>query len=201
MSKLRGKNLYILRHEKRPFNVGYKTELTNSGKKDASLSLQTLISCQKIDAVYSSPFVRTLQTVYPYCKKHNKKVRCDNGLYEFLNFGSFERTHSLKEIEDKELLSIVDNEYNSLIKVDGLKGESPAHMKNRIQLFVNYILNTKDKNILIVSHQSVVEEVVVSIAKAYGKKWVDHLDYPMGGLSRLCEDADGALVFEMMNKH
>jgi len=209
MHKLGNKTIYLLRHEKRPMNAGYQTELTDHGKLDAEMTLKPVLEGLKIDAVYSSPFVRTIQTIYPYCKANDIRVRCDNGLYEFLAVGYFTKTHTIDEIKDHNLKSIIDKKYKSCIPVTELKYESRSHMRKRIRKFLSEklhpssgafgrVFTVAEDNILLVSHQSVVEEIISELFALYGREPI-HINYPMGGLSRLTEDADGRLVFEMLN--
>ena len=63
--------IYIVRHEKRYESPTFFTSLTNEGKNDAEKLAEQLNDIE-FDYIYSSPFLRTIQTVYPYCKKHNK---------------------------------------------------------------------------------------------------------------------------------
>ena len=62
----------LLRHEKREDYSGYFSNLTDDGLKD-SFKLEKKLSKMNIDKIYSSPFVRTLQTIFPYATKQNKK--------------------------------------------------------------------------------------------------------------------------------
>ena len=75
--------LIILRHEERPNNSLFFTPLTENGKKNAEELKNKLPD--NIDLIYSSPFLRVLQTIYPYCKKHNKTVNVENSFYEYWN--------------------------------------------------------------------------------------------------------------------
>ena len=61
--------LYLLRHEERGSSPVFHTELTNSGKIN-SINLSKMLENIDIDMIFSSPFLRTLQTVNPYCKKY-----------------------------------------------------------------------------------------------------------------------------------
>ena len=73
--------LYILRHEDRTQDATMFSPLTKEGLKN-SLSLVDTLQDLEIDVIYSSPFVRTLQTVHPFAKSRNKKINLEYGLQE-----------------------------------------------------------------------------------------------------------------------
>ena len=57
--------LYILRHEDRTQDATMFSPLTKEGLKN-SLNLVDILQDLEIDYIYSSPFIRTLQTVHPF---------------------------------------------------------------------------------------------------------------------------------------
>ena len=71
--------LYLLRHEERPDDPSFLTELTENGKQRANTSLKQKLDFTDFTTIYSSSFIRVLQTIQPYLKLTNKKV-CMNML-------------------------------------------------------------------------------------------------------------------------
>ena len=62
--------IYVLRHEDRTMDLTFFSPLTKNGL-DNSIELIKHLEREKINIIYSSPYIRTLQTIYPYCKKCN----------------------------------------------------------------------------------------------------------------------------------
>ena len=65
--------LFLLRHEERPKEVGFYTELTEEGKKNSINKVKQLEKLN-IDKIFCSPFIRCVQTIEPFCLKHNKFI-------------------------------------------------------------------------------------------------------------------------------
>jgi broad specificity phosphatase PhoE len=155
--------LILLRHGDRGVNPGFFSELTESGIMQ-SLFLPEKLKDYKIDAIFSSPFLRTLQTIYPYAKKYNKKINIEYGLYEYLHnpyFMIYPWYYKINDIKDNELKSIVNNEYESIVNLDNFYVlEDEKHLEMRIIEFFSY-LNTKyrNKTVLIVSHKGVINKI------------------------------------------
>ena len=63
--------IIILRHGDRFESALYFTPLTAKGLEQADNIVDTLKS-YNVDIIYSSPFLRTLQTIYPFCIETNK---------------------------------------------------------------------------------------------------------------------------------
>ena len=64
--------IYLLRHEDRTMDLTFFSPLTKNGLEN-SVELIKHLEKEKIDTIYSSPYIRTLQTIYPYSKKYNIK--------------------------------------------------------------------------------------------------------------------------------
>jgi broad specificity phosphatase PhoE len=145
----------------------YFTPLTANGLKQAD-NLADILKSYRIDMVYSSPFLRTLQTIYPYCIENNKQVNIENTFYECLNSNEFNYhnyRHSYKELENAypHLGSIIDGNYGSKLFVSNISYvEDYKQVKNRVFPFI-YNLCHKHKNndtvILIVTHATIVNTI------------------------------------------
>ena len=68
--------IYIIRHEDRTQDATMFSPLTELGLEN-SVKLIEIINNIKINKIYSSPFIRTLQTVHPFSKKYDIKINID----------------------------------------------------------------------------------------------------------------------------
>ena len=65
--------IFILRHEDRTMDATFFSPLTLKGLEN-SVELIDDLDNNEIDLIYSSPYIRTLQTIYPYSKKKKLKL-------------------------------------------------------------------------------------------------------------------------------
>jgi len=159
--------LIIIRHGERFDSTLYFTPLTAKGLKQAD-NLVDILKSYKIDIVYSSPFLRTLQTVYPYCIENNKKVNIENTFYECLRSDEFNYhnyRHRPTELYNAypHLASIINNNYKSKLFVSNISYvETYQQVKNRVFPFI-YNLCQEHRNsdtvILIVTHATIVNTI------------------------------------------
>lgn len=63
----------FVRHAEKEFDESGDPELTQEGRKRAQL-LAEMLSAQKIDKIYSTPFKRTIQTVQPLADNKGIKI-------------------------------------------------------------------------------------------------------------------------------
>jgi broad specificity phosphatase PhoE len=174
--------LILLRHEERYMDIGFYSNLTDNGIINSFL-LPKKLKKLKIDVIFSSPFIRTLQTIYAYCDKYNKKVNVDYGLYEYIHNPYFllgQWYFTIDDIKDNDLKSIINTEYSSIVtKNDFSILETELDLEKRIIKFFNYLkLNYNDKCILLVTHKGVINK----IKDLYIKKTDMSADYDMGHL-------------------
>ncbi len=159
--------LILLRHEERDLkDPRFFTELTIKGKENA-LKLMNKLSNEKIDIIFSSPFLRTLQTIYPYSNYFNQKVNVEYGLYEYIHNPLFNKEnwyHSLKEYDNEKynyIYNIINKDYKSIVnKNDFIILEDKPHLENRLIKFFNYLItNYHDKTVLLVSHMGTINMI------------------------------------------
>ena len=182
--------LIILRHEERPNNSLFFTPLTENGKKNAE-ELKNKLQ-DNIDLIYSSPFLRVLQTIYPYCKKHNKTVNVENSFYEYCqppDFNHNNHRHFISEYNKFEyyeyITNIINKKYKSSVFVSNIKYlEKEQDIQNRVFPFI-YNLCKKYKNtnktILIISHMSICN----FIKKVFNKNIKIDGEFPMGSFEEI----------------
>lgn len=155
--------LILLRHEERGINIDFFSELTENGIKKSFL-LSDILNQYNIDIIFSSPFIRTLQTIYPFCIKYNKKVNIEYGLYEYLHnplFFVMKWYYTINDIKDKYLKNIINTNYESCIDLDNLYVlEDEENLEKRIIIFIN-TLKTKyhNKTILLVTHKGIINKI------------------------------------------
>tara|TARA_B100000963_G_C22295666_1_gene523362 strand:- start:106 stop:645 length:540 start_codon:yes stop_codon:yes gene_type:complete len=176
--------LILLRHEERGQHPGFFTSLTNRGLLNSN-NLINKIDEHQPDIIYSSPFLRTIQTIRPYALKKNKKIRIDYSLYEYIHASEFNLKnykHQVTELDENIYKDIMDD-YKSILQPDNIKcKENENDITSRVYNFLN-ILKEKHKNqtILIVSHMSTLN----IIRKYYNNQITLDSNLPMGSLTIL----------------
>ena len=185
-------SLYLLRHEKRFPIPTFFTSLTEEGLEN-SIHLAKKIHDIQPDIIISSPFLRCIQTIYPYANLYNKKINIDYSLYEFLEdplFTEKNYKHKYTELykEHPEFKNIIHEEYQSHITINHISYPENTFDKlnKRLLPFVEYLRqlysNTNIK-ILIVSHMSIVGSIKHYLQTGEPAK-NDHF-FPMGHLEHI----------------
>jgi broad specificity phosphatase PhoE len=170
----------LLRHEERGVDVGFFSELTTDGFIN-SMELPKKLINYNIDFIFSSPFVRTLETSFFISLNRNIPVNVEYALHEYLHSPYFlfhQWYYPIDEIKNKRLTSIVNRNYKSIITKDYLKVlEDEKNLERRIIPFFDYLLNNyPSKTILIISHKGVINK----IKDLYVKKTDMDDEFPMG---------------------
>lgn len=159
--------LILLRHEKRQDYPGFYSTLTKQGFID-SIKLIKKFKDLNINEIYCSPLVRTVQTIYPYCKINKKKINVEYALYEYKLHPYFlmeQKNYNIEDLNNKYLYRIINKKYNSKFKNTDFNYfllETDSHLEKRLKIFLNSLLknlNLKDKTILIVSHKGVINKI------------------------------------------
>jgi broad specificity phosphatase PhoE len=156
--------LILLRHEERNFDIGFNSNLTDNGIIRSCTSLVKKLKKLKIDLIFSSPFIRTLQTIFPYCNKYNKKINIEYGLYEYIHNPYFllsQWYYEISDIEDVDLKGIINKDYQSIIKKNNFTIlENEDNLAKRIVLFMDYLKeNYHNKTVLFVTHKGVINKI------------------------------------------
>ena len=151
--------IYILRHaERNSQNPLFESSLTPIGYTNASL-LSDYIYTLNINTIYSSPFYRTIQTIYPYCITYNKSINIENSLYESMDsllFTRYNSTYTWCDLPPK-YHNIINKKYKSTYG-DVKLFESFSDVCKRVIPFIEKIKDS-DKNILLVSHKTTCNAV------------------------------------------
>ena len=129
--------IFILRHEDRTQDASFFAPLTKNGLENSKKLIEKINELH-ITHIYSSPYIRTLQTIYPYVKSKEMKVKLE---------------YSLSEINDPDLISknaygtclpeyiaqsfLYDENYKSSIQPEQLKyPEIEEDIMTRIKTFL-----------------------------------------------------------------
>jgi len=186
--------LYILRHELRPMDDNsFYVELLPDGVNNAENSLKELLNSLNIDIIFSSPFIRTLQTVRPYAIDKKLKIKTDYGIAEAIQCSSFKENFNITLSNKEKNIYNVDHLYTSVWNKSSLKyRESHSQIRYRTKVFINYIKRTyenTDKKILVVTHMSIVN-YILSLLTSKDRKYDDNYD-----MGRLCTVENDYIVY------
>lgn len=193
--------IYILRHEDRTQDATFFSPLTSTGLKK-SIELVKILKKYKINKIYSSPFIRTLQTVSPFSKKYDIKINLEYSLSEI------QHPHIIPENSYKVTLPTYIAEsfnynpkYKSLFNPSEYKyPEDHKYVSKRVKFFLNNIINNKiqkDDNILFVTHQVVCNEFLRICTKGKSINIPSDFSYPRGGLTLIFNKDEW--LFEKIN--
>jgi broad specificity phosphatase PhoE len=163
------------------------------GIKQAEL-LGKYLSNWKLEAIYSSPLRRALDTANIVARYQKIGVHIAEGLIDF-DYGEWQ---SLPEEEAKRLYPTLHNEWhNNPHKVKMPGGESLEDVRKRAVAIVNDVLPKYQGSILLVSHRVVNKVLICSLLGLDNSHfWNIHLD--VGGIT-IFNYVDGRFVLTRHN--
>jgi len=182
--------LYVMRHcERNLDNCSFESPLIPKGHYNAK-NLYGSMNRKKIDVIYSSPFLRTIQTADFYSKMKNLPINIDYSIAEFV---AFQDRHNMYSINNYIIPEVWRSNFNinttNMIKNDYILNETINECILRVYKFLDY-LNKKykdtDKNILIVTHMSIVN-IILGLQSDninYGNFNIE-TPYPMGLITEI----------------
>ena len=163
--------IYILRHEDRTIDCSFFAPLTLKGLQNSQKLIPILKDC-KINLIFSSPFIRTLQTIYPYVKTNKLNINVEYGLSELHHQDIIPK--NAVGINLPEYIAELFNynpKYKSIISSQDIK--YPESMLESLQRTIKFIREliekyyTTDFNILLVSHQTICINILNLVNKKY----------------------------------
>jgi len=170
--------LFLLRHEQRPEENDFYTELTKKGKENSLKKIEELEK-MNIDKIFCSPFIRCIQTIEPYCLKNDKSVNIDCSLGEYpYNEMKKRMSHPVEFIE------LFNMDYVPILSKIPLY-ENLKDLKERVKEFCSRLLMKyydTNLNILIVSHQSVINTIKHLVTNSKEDLKID-VEFSMGHIS------------------
>ena len=188
--------IYILRHEERTIDASFFGPLTKNGIMN-SIKLVPILEKLKITKIYSSPFVRTLQTIIPYSKKKSIKINLEYGLVEIQHPDiiapkgvGVELPNYLEEEFNKNIY------YTSFIKPSNLIYPENTNLlvQRTKRIFKKIMMDNykSNENILIVTHQGLCQVILNIIIKSISNTsiHVSNKEYPMGKILLIFDTND-----------
>jgi len=147
--------LYVLRHEKRDKTPEYFTKLTEEGLFNSLNTLPQDLKEYNIDIIYSSPYLRCLETIEPFSKQNNKLINVELGLCE---------SHlqiNIKDIENTKKQFNYNSNYVSIVSENDINnGASNIYsMVYRVKKMLNNIIEqykNTNNNIILVTHMAII---------------------------------------------
>ncbi|WP_159880978.1 histidine phosphatase family protein [Paenibacillus puerhi] len=149
------KHIYLLRHGKA---AGQEPEapLTAQGQEDA-LQLVDFFMNKPIDLIYSSPYLRAVETILPFAKAASKKVVMDDRLRE--------RVLSTVQLDD--WMSKLEATYDDLeLSFEG--GESSSKAMSRGIGFIEEIWARPEESSIVVSHGALLSLIIKHYVPEFG---------------------------------
>lgn len=179
--------VYLIRHEDRLLHDStFRINLTDKGRDRAESCVKFNLLKLDIDEIYSSPFLRCLQTVNPFALKSGLGINVENTLQEvFFEPNFLLRPKAELNDHDKKIYN-VNSRYHSLIPSNTLRyPESEKSIEDRVTLFWKNVVKpnlNSNKTILVCSHMGIVNML---IKLTVDKKRDLETFYPMGQISKL----------------
>jgi len=167
------RNLYLLRHGHRLdfqypewFSISsnkYDPPLSDLGNEQAK-ELANILESEKIKHIFSSPYLRCLQTAYPIAQKLNLLIKVEDRLGEWLNAEWIDNNPKLYfNTFLKSCYPLIDRSYR------GSKfpqyPETLEQAQKRTQIIANDLLQNFTGDLLIIGHSITLSSLVKSFAE------------------------------------
>lgn len=194
--------IFILRHEDRTQDATFFSPLTSTGLERSEV-LVDVLKKNKINKIYSSPFIRTLQTINPYCEKCGVKVNLEYSLSEIQHPVIIpEKSYQVRLPTYMAHNFNSNDKYKSLLDpIDHVYPEDEVNVSKRVRHFLNTLFNNKlnrSDNILLVTHQVVCNEILkIATKNMRGIDITSTFNYPRGGLTEVFNKDEW--LFEPLN--
>ena len=179
--------LYILRHEDRTQDATFFAPLTKTGLDNA---LKLIAKCDElhINQIYSSPYIRTLQTIYPYAKAKGVNVKLDYSISEINDANIIPKnSHGIILPEYLAKAFLYDESYKSTTQPEELKyPETFKEVNLRAKNFLKNLITNHhktDDRVLIVTHQIVCDAILSVVDRKLSIEC-----YPVGKITQVFED-------------
>jgi broad specificity phosphatase PhoE len=191
--------LILARHGETVWNVEkiYRgrtdVNLDEVGIKQAEL-LGNYLSNWELEAIYSSPLRRALDTANIIARYQQPSVHIADGLIDF-DYGEWQ---SLSEQEAKRLYPALHNEWHNsphTVKMPG--GESLEDVRSRAIEVVNDVVSRYQGSVILVSHR-VVNKVLICSLLGLGNSHFWNIHQDVGGIT-IFNYVDGRFVLTSHN--
>jgi len=160
------KELYIIRHGQTDHNLkgivqgkGVNLPLNELGQRQAQAFFDAY-SDVPFDGMYTSTLLRAQQTIYPF-RDLGLSYEIFSELDE-ISWGEMEGTYTVMENSDV-FKTLIDEWRAGNIDAKPTGGESPRELQDRQKRFINHILHTPDRNILISMHGRAIRSMLCTL--------------------------------------
>ena len=182
--------LYIMRHCERDINnCSFESPLIDIGHINAQQLCNTM-NLFNITKIFSSPFLRTIQTSHYYSKEKKIPIYIDYSLCEFVDIHYKHLMYSFNNYKIcDEWIKTYNIDTNNMLYDKFDNSESSNACITRIYNFLNYIENNysnTDENILLVTHMSIVNTILAITNKTLDENFNIDKYYPMGLITKIC---------------
>lgn len=146
--------------------------LSKKGFENSDL-LETLIP-ESPDFIFTSPYISTLQTIYPYCINNNKTVNIDYSLFPCEHEGKQKAYCNILKHHDY-LSTIINKKYlGSILSNNILENESIFDIKNRLSPFLYKITSAlkKTNNVVLIVAQKCICQLILKNFNIKTKKTI-----------------------------
>lgn len=163
--------IYILRHEERTSDATFFSPLTEKGLINAN-NLSKYLEPLGITTIYCSPYIRTMQTIYPFSKQSRIKLNLDYNLIEIQHQDIIPpKSYNVKLPKYIAIEFNYNPEYISKISTNNIVyPENVNQLETRTKHFLKYIIKeyyNTDEVILIVTHQGLCN-VILQLVNKFG---------------------------------
>ena len=160
------KELYIIRHGQTDHNLkgivqgkGVNLPLNELGQRQAQAFFEAYKHVP-FDAMYTSTLLRAQQTIYPFRDLGNS-FEIFSELDE-ISWGEMEGTHTVMENSDV-FKNLIEGWRAGNIDAKPVGGESPRELQDRQKRFIDHLLHTPDRNILISMHGRAIRSMLCTL--------------------------------------
>ena len=160
------KELYIIRHGQTDHNLkgivqgkGVNLPLNELGQRQAQAFFEAYKHVP-FDAMYTSTLLRAQQTIYPFRDLGNS-FEIFSELDE-ISWGEMEGTHTVMENSDV-FKNLIEGWRAGNIDAKPAGGESPRELQDRQKRFIDHLLHTPDRNILISMHGRAIRSMLCTL--------------------------------------
>jgi broad specificity phosphatase PhoE len=163
----------------------YDPPLSPEGQKQA-ISISNLLRQEPIQRIFTSPFLRTIQTAVPLSEVLGLPLQLEWGLCEWLCedwTSSFPLTTPIDEL--LKSYPAIDGNYHS--QFIPRYPEKPIDLDDRIQIIAEIIVHNNLTNSLIIGHKGSVLGMVSALTG--NDRWKS-LDLPCAGIIQLAKPQD-----------
>ena len=142
----------------------YSTILSKQGFSYAD-TLVSIIDNIKPDVIYCSPFIRAMQTIYPYCIEYNKNIKIECSLSPLERFDSkFQYYPPSHKEYFSYLFDIFDRSYKTNVLPNNIfRNETRNDIGNRLYPFLYSLkkqYGEKNTTIALVTHSDISSFIV-----------------------------------------